>query len=512
MSKMRKLLFATVLLFSINLNAQSNLPLALEDPQMDAYLQKRKPATLTIQINNAPDSVKSVNVKCTFVSFGSKFQKAKYYSTNSNGFVRITLEQNLPYQQIWLDIDKYLYAGIYVNTDLKITVDVSKIKGKDGIYLFGEGLVYSGTDGEFNTVMNKSFLYKQNEKDELMQRLDQLCSNRRGNYSTDLFSKKIDSVWQALSNRDNELIEQYPRYGWAIKNESISEFYGNLCTSYWGDTMPPDLLNKMSKHKPYFTSNEGVLFYKYFFAYQTKRTRSIANCIKLIDSVTPQPRADILKTSLLERGGDSFAVAYPVIIKSMKTAWCKRLATSELNEATVAQKKINAVLASSEKLNDTGRFIGTPLEKLPFDATLYRLDKISDVNDFITNLKSKFKGKALIIDFWATWCGPCLSDMPYSRKLHESNKDLPVEYIYICTNNNSDMTIWKNKITVMQIPGVHIFMDDKIVTKLKTAFNVPGAGFPAYIVIDAKGQLRQNAIQHMELLDRDKLKTVTALE
>lgn len=510
---MRQLLFATALLFSIVTNAQSNLPLALEDPKMDAYLQKHKPATLTIQINNIADSSKSVDVKCSFVTFGKRsLSVAKYYKTNANGFLEIKLDQNLPYQQIWLEISKYLYAGIYVNTDLKVTIDVSKTKSNNGIYLFGEGLVYSGADGELNTVMSKSYLYKQNEKNNLSHNLYELCTNRRGNYSTDLFLKKTDSIWQSLSSRDNELIEQYPQYGWAIKNETISEFYGNLCMSYWGDTMPPDLLAKISKHKPYFTSNEGVSFYNYLCVYQTARTPGIANCIKTLDSLNFQPRADILKTSLLERGSDSFAVTYPKIIKSMKTAWCKRLTINEYNEATMAQKKIDAALASSKKLNNTGKFIGTPLEQLPFDAILYKLDKIKDVNDLIANLKSKFKDKALIIDFWATWCVPCLSDMPHSKKLHETNKDLPVEYIYICTSSNSNITNWKNRISALEIPGIHIFMDDKIVTSLKSAFNVPGSGFPTYVVIDAKGQLRQNAIQFMQMLDRDKLKTVIGLD
>ncbi|NNK83280.1 MAG: TlpA family protein disulfide reductase [Flavobacteriaceae bacterium] len=56
--------------------------------------------------------------------------------------------------------------------------------------------------------------------------------------------------------------------------------------------------------------------------------------------------------------------------------------------------------------------------------------KISDygweLNDITTNVKTNFKnseGKAIVINFWATWCPPCIAEMPSLKKLYVDYKD-----------------------------------------------------------------------------------------
>jgi thiol-disulfide isomerase/thioredoxin len=503
---MKNLLLAALVCCSSYLSAQNLPAIAVEDKKMDAYLMNRKPATLTVQIKNLPDSVKKVNIKYTLVQLGGSMQATKYAETDATDQVKIILDENLPYQQIWLDAGNYLYTGIYVDKGLTVTVDTRKVP-KDGAYMIGEGITFSGYDGELNTVMNKKVLFKKKERERLVNDLRAVC-NWRKKYTADAFTFKTDSVLKLLKSIDSEFISGYPKYGWAVNNETLSEFYGEICIAYWNDTIPGQLIKQINAHQPIFTSNDGVMFYKYLGIYtmakkRFKKESALNSIMMLCDSLYTQQRSDLLKLFLLESEKDNYARTYPMIISSIKTAWCKKIAADEMIKVDDNQKRIDSVLALSTKLEKAD--IGTPLIRLPFDASLYRLDTVANIDSFILNLKAKFPNKALIIDFWATWCAPCIADMPFSKSLHQKNKDLPVEYIYLCTTSSSSIDIWKNRIGEMQIPGTHIYVNDKIIARLKTVLNAEG-GFPTYVVIDVNGKVNKSKITRMEALDRESLK------
>lgn len=86
----------------------------------------------------------------------------------------------------------------------------------------------------------------------------------------------------------------------------------------------------------------------------------------------------------------------------------------------------------------TGRTISYQIENIIADAPeesfeLSFKDKISNREISISDLK----GKVVVIDFWATWCGPCVQEIPQMMKLYDEYKDRGVEFIGISLDERS---------------------------------------------------------------------------
>lgn len=66
--------------------------------------------------------------------------------------------------------------------------------------------------------------------------------------------------------------------------------------------------------------------------------------------------------------------------------------------------------------------------------------KLTDTQGDAHHLE-KYQGQWLLINFWATWCPPCLEEMPELENLHQNNKDKQLQVISIAVDSGSDQTV-----------------------------------------------------------------------
>jgi uncharacterized protein (TIGR03435 family) len=95
----------------------------------------------------------------------------------------------------------------------------------------------------------------------------------------------------------------------------------------------------------------------------------------------------------------------------------------------------------------------------------------------------ELKGKAVVIEFWATWCGGCVESIPHMNQLAEKFKSRPVQFISI--TDETDISLVKRFLTEHPIRGWVAF-DDREATFRR--FDIEGR--PETILVDANGILR----------------------
>ena len=112
---------------------------------------------------------------------------------------------------------------------------------------------------------------------------------------------------------------------------------------------------------------------------------------------------------------------------------------------------------------------------------------------------SDFRGKVLVLDFWATWCGPCQASMPHTQEVSEKYKDQGVVVLGVCTEDKRDKyEAWVQK-NQSKYPGI-LFTHDPATKASEYAsskvFGVPG--IPTQFVIGADGTIVSTVVGYLK--------------
>jgi thiol-disulfide isomerase/thioredoxin len=99
------------------------------------------------------------------------------------------------------------------------------------------------------------------------------------------------------------------------------------------------------------------------------------------------------------------------------------------------------------------------------------------------------KGKVVLVDFYATWCGPCMASIPHNNELLKKYKDQGLVIVGICTNRRGQEKMEETvKDRGIEYPTAK---DPQLLSE--TAWHVEY--YPTYAVIDRKGIVRIIGLQ-----------------
>jgi len=187
--------------------------------------------------------------------------------------------------------------------------------------------------------------------------------------------------------------------------------------------------------------------------------------------------------------------AYDEVIKIMSRA--THLGDDFKKEAKILfikkqgnDKRFNEIVDSIAQVQ-TQKII-TKVEKMKVNEPAPDFE-ISDFNGKTVSLKS-LKGKTVFIDFWATWCVPCVASFPGMQKAVDYYKgDESVVFMFVHTaEKNSNATEEAKKMIASKKCRFDVYMDlkDKITGKnpMLSAFRI--SGLPTKLVIDQNGIIR----------------------
>jgi thiol-disulfide isomerase/thioredoxin len=488
-----KSLFALTFLSLIFIGCQS---------ETKDFLDKPKEVVITGQvINRLNYQPKSIAVIINDIASGEQLRVVD--DLNEDGFFECRFERFYP-QEVMLKYETIFNIFVHPGDSIHIVLDGEKLSTEEGQY---QVISFSGDAVEENEQINtfqkwfapismKEFMYQVEESRLGPERYIQYRESLRKSYhqtrikfvEKNKVSKTIDSwIYYEIENDFFHGLVYYPE-----KHQSLNKLPPSwkIPDGYY-DFFKNIKLPLESVGNAHFATNLTTDYFR-LYVYN-----------KMLNEKTNYDPADDTR---LQEG--KTALNIPITVDPYVDR-IEKYTPKGLFRQLVLNWYFTSLLKSSMKIDLFEKYLTTisteitePFLKVPLMERYHELKEIAGNPDSQKNVTFKNsentpganilkeiltvnKGKVIYIDCWATWCGPCIAEMPYSRKLMFDLKGEEVEFVFLSFNCPKEAA--QKEVTALNLGGTHYFLDSDQSNHLQETLAF--TGFPNYILIDKKGRI-----------------------